>query len=162
MKKPLLIGLVILVFLGIGVMLLGYNINKNYYTTSIIPTSTHINDEVLTTPTQAQSNDMVDFTASKEVKVVIKNFEYVPKKIRIQAGTTVTWTNEDDMKHNVMLDHEDSDKPHDAKLGDDPSKFEGPLLAKGESYSFTFLNSSNNPYHCSPHPWMKGQVEVIQ
>lgn len=108
------------------------------------------------------SNDeVVDLTSEESIVVKIKNYEYVPKNIKIKNGTKVTWINEDDMKHNVMLDHEDSDKPHDASLGQDPTKFEGPLLAKGESYSFTFNTSSNNPYHCSPHPWMKGKVEVV-
>ena len=112
-------------------------------------------------PNSVSNNEVVDLTMDESITVKIKNFEYIPKNIKIKDGTTVTWINEDEIKHNVMLDHEDSDRPHDAKLGQDPTKFEGPLLAKGESYSFTFKQASDNAYHCSPHPWMKGKVEVV-
>jgi plastocyanin len=34
------------------------------------------------------------------------------------------------------------------------------LLAKGESYSFTFKKAGTYTYHCTPHPYMKGTVVV--
>ena len=111
---------------------------------------------------QAKVAEIVDTMAINEVTVKIKNFEYIPQKITIKTGTKVTWINEDDMQHNAMLDHDDSEVPHDATLGTDTHKFEGPMLAKGESYSYIFSTPSTNPYHCAPHPWMKGVVEVTQ
>ncbi len=162
-KNIFIVGLVIAASLGIGGIFLNRNISKITQDAVVVSKPTNTNNEIPDAPTaQVQSDGVVDFTTAEEVNVRIKDYEYIPKKIKIKAGTKVTWTNEDDMKHNVMLDHEDSDKPHGATLGGDPSKFEGQLLAKGESYSFTFPKASDNPYHCSPHPWMKGQVEVIQ
>ena len=43
-----------------------------------------------------------------------------------------------------------------------PDVFAGPLLAKGERYSFTFTEADSYPYHCAPHPDMKGTVVVTE
>jgi amicyanin len=106
----------------------------------------------------------VDLTAQSEVTIYIKNFIYSPADIKIKKGTKVTWVNQDDMEHNVMREHDDGDKPHGAPTKEEvkPDKLAGPLLAKGESYSFTFNEVGTNPYHCSPHPYMTGMVTVVE
>lgn len=107
---------------------------------------------------------IADLTNQAEVTMDIKNFKYEKPNIKIKKGTKVTWTNQDAIKHNVMLEHEGSDKPHDPPTAAevDPNQLAGPLLAKGESYSFTFDEVTANPYHCSPHPFMKGSVTVTE
>ena len=107
---------------------------------------------------------IVDLTNQSEVSMNIQDFKYEKPNIKIKKGTKVTWTNQDDIKHNVMLEHEGSDKPHDPPTANevDPNELAGPLLAKGESYSFTFNEVTANPYHCSPHPYMKGSVTVVE
>lgn len=106
----------------------------------------------------------IDLTNQTEVNMDIKDFKYEKPNIKIKKGTKVTWTNQDAIKHNVMLEHEGSGKPHDPPTASevDPSKLAGPLLAKGESYSFTFNEVTASPYHCSPHPYMKGSVTVVE
>src|SRR5215204_391220 len=66
--------------------------------------------------------------------------------------------------HNVMQQHDDSDVAHAASSVADvrPDVFAGPLLAKGERYSFTFTEVDSYPYHCAPHPDMKGTVVVTE
>ena len=113
-------------------------------------------------PNPTSSHEFVDLTAHDNVTVRMKNMEYIPKHIKVKKGTTVTWINEDDMEHNAMREHDESETPHGAVEHADPGTFEGPMLAKGESYSFTFNEASGNPYHCAPHPWMKGNVEVVE
>lgn len=83
-------------------------------------------------------------------KVSIENFDFQPHNIKVKVGTTVTWTNEDDARHDVTPD----------EVSDDFTGSE--LLEKGESYSFTFTKSGTYSYNCSPHPYMKGVVEVIE
>jgi amicyanin len=68
--------------------------------------------------------------------------------IRVKAGDTVTWTNNDSVRHNVVADERSAAAP------------EGPLIADGKSYSFTFTKAGTYPYHCEPHPNMKGTVVV--
>lgn len=107
---------------------------------------------------------VVDLTNQSAVRMNIKDFAYHLPNIRIKKGTTVTWTNLDAVKHNVMLEHADGGTAHDAPAPDEvkPDVFAGPLLAQGESYSFTFNEASANPYHCSPHPNMKGKITVVE
>ena len=95
---------------------------------------------------QGDNSDVSEETNS----VTIENFAYRPSKITVKKGTTVTWTNRDSTQHNIMPD----------TVSDD---FEGSeLLDRGESYSFTFDKTGTYTYHCTPHPEMTGQVEVIE
>lgn len=91
-----------------------------------------------------------DSTSTNANEVVIKDFAFGPKSITVKKGTTVTWTNRDSAKHDITPEKEDGDFV--------ASK----LLAKGESYNFTFDQLGTYPYYCSPHPYMKAAVEVIE
>lgn len=108
--------------------------------------------------------EVVDLTNQTDIHMDIKDFKYEKPNIKIKKGTTVIWTNQDAVAHNVMLDHADGDKPHDPPAANEvkSDEFAGPLLAQGESYSFTFNEVSSSPYHCSPHPYMKGSVTVVE
>lgn len=76
--------------------------------------------------------------------VTMKNMAFVPKEIRISAGDTVTWVNEDPMLHDVDL----------GSLGQSPD------LRKGETYSMTFNQPGRYDYDCDIHPGMTGTVIV--
>ena len=79
--------------------------------------------------------------------VQITDFAFSPAKIIIHKGTTVTWTNQDDAHHNVMITS-------------GPEKSDGPLLAKAETYKKQFNIAGMYEYRCTPHPYMKAIVEV--
>lgn len=98
-----------------------------------------------------QENSSQPATVSSQanaVEVEIKDSAYTPATIKVKAGTTVTWTNRDSIKHDVTAD----DKSDDAPMSE--------LLAGGESYSFTFNKTGTYTYHCTPHSFMKGTVIV--
>ncbi len=82
--------------------------------------------------------------------VEITDFSFNAKNIRVKVGTTVTWTNKDSAKHDIAPDTESANFM--------PSK----LLSMGESYSYTFTKAGMYAYHCSPHPYMKANVEVVE
>ena len=84
---------------------------------------------------------------SGKVDLTIKDYKYSPSPIRVKKGTTITWTNQDLAKHTVTVDS---------------GKWESELLAQGASYSRTFDTVGTFAYHCSPHPYMKGVVEVVE
>lgn len=88
--------------------------------------------------------------AEKTDTVEIKSFAFAPQAIKVKAGTTVTWTNQDSVKHNAAKDDGQSDGP------------DGPLLAKGESYSYTYDKPGTYTYHCDPHRSMTGVVYVTE
>ncbi len=63
----------------------------------------------------------------------------------VAPGTTVIWTNRDDIPHTVVSD----DKV-----------FKSKVLDTDEKFSFTFDKAGNFPYFCSVHPKMTGKVIV--
>lgn len=83
--------------------------------------------------------------AEQTSKVTIENFAYTPATITVKKGTIVTWTNQDDVRHDVAADG---------------GAFKSELLAKGESFSHTFDEIGTFKYHCTPHPNMIGTVIV--
>jgi amicyanin len=80
--------------------------------------------------------------------VTIENFKFSPSTITVKKGTTVTWTNNDSVKHNIV--------------GDNLDVLKGPLLEKGKTYTYTFTAAGTFMYHCDPHPYMKGTVVVTE
>ena len=80
--------------------------------------------------------------------VSIKNYMFSPMTIRVKAGTTVTWTNDDGVHHNVVADQMSSSAPN------------GQLIGQDEKYSFTFTKPGTYTFHCAPHPYMHGTVIV--
>ena len=92
------------------------------------------------TQTSPESSD-----AEGKTTVVIVDYTYEPKELTIRVGTTVTWVNEDSAEHTAT---------------DDDESFDTDLLAYGESASVTFSNPGSFNYHCAPHPFMKGIIQV--
>jgi plastocyanin len=80
-------------------------------------------------------------------EVKIDNFTFGPAALTVPAGTTVTWTNRDDIPHTVVS-------------SDDPRTFKSKVLDTDEKFSFTFANPGTYPYFCSIHPKMTGKVIV--
>ena len=82
---------------------------------------------------------------------------FVPKLVNVQLGIDnyVVWVNEDDVAHTVTPDHRHSD----GYSGD----FGSPgVVLPGETYEFLFTESQTIPYHCQPHPWMTGTLEITK
>jgi plastocyanin len=77
--------------------------------------------------------------------VAIDNFSFSPASITVPVGTTLTWTNRDDIPHTVVSD----DK-----------KFKSKALDTDEKFSFTFTEPGTYSYFCSIHPKMVAKVIV--
>ena len=91
-----------------------------------------------------------NFTASAQqkpetVEVKIDNFSFGPAELTVAVGTTVTWTNRDDIPHTVVS----TDKV-----------FKSKVLDTDEKFSYTFTQAGSFPYFCSIHPKMTGKVVV--
>jgi amicyanin len=82
---------------------------------------------------------------SAEVK--IDNFSFGPTALTVSIGSTVTWTNRDDIPHTVVS-------------SDDPKVFKSKVLDTDEKFSFTFTKAGTYAYFCSIHPKMTGKVIV--
>lgn len=99
----------------------------------------------------AQGSTSSSTETAKANEVFIKDFAFGPSKITIKKGTTVTWTNKDAAHHDISPDKKD-----------DPNFKASELLAKGQSYTYTFNAVGTYAYHCTPHPYMKAMVEVTE
>jgi plastocyanin len=76
-----------------------------------------------------------------------KSYEFEPAAIQVAAGTTVTWTNDDNFTHSVELEGQAS------PVG---------VMKPGESATHTFTTPGSYPYICTFHPQdMRGVVEVV-
>jgi len=88
---------------------------------------------------------MAQQTQAGAVEVKIDNFSFGPTMLTVAAGTTVTWTNRDDIPHTVVSDD---------KI------FKSKVLDTDEKFSYTFSKPGIYPYFCSLHPKMTGKVVV--
>ena len=80
-----------------------------------------------------------------EATVKIDNFSFSPATITVPAGTTVRWTNADDIPHTVV---------------DEDKTFRSKTLDTEEQFSYTFTKPGTYSYFCSIHPKMTGKVVV--
>src|ERR1700747_2563315 len=79
------------------------------------------------------------------VPISIDNFTFNPQKLTVKAGTTVTWTNNDDIPHAIAAVNK---------------QFKSKALDTGDAYSFTFTTPGTYQYFCSLHPHMTGAIVV--
>ncbi len=86
----------------------------------------------------------VENTKADETKVMIDNFTFEPAQLTVKAGTTVTWTNRDDIPHAVVS----------------AGKFRSKTMDTDGTFSFTFTTAGEYKYFCSLHPHMQGTVKV--
>jgi plastocyanin len=77
--------------------------------------------------------------------VKIDNFVFGPQTITVPVGTTVTWTNSDDIPHTSVSTE---------------GVFKSKVLDTDEKFSYTFTKAGTYPYYCTIHPKMTGTVVV--
>jgi plastocyanin len=79
------------------------------------------------------SSDTGEPVAATEVEMA-KSYRFDPKAISIEAGDTVTWTNEDNFTHSVQVEGQVDHK-----------------VERGESVSLTFDAPGTYDYVCTLH-----------
>jgi Icc protein len=78
-------------------------------------------------------------------QVVADNFSFAPATTAVPVGSTITWTNRDDVPHNIVSTER---------------KFKSPVLDTDQTFSHTFDAPGTYRYYCSIHPKMTGEVVV--
>jgi plastocyanin len=78
-------------------------------------------------------------------KIVVKDFMFMPTPLTVKAGSTVTWTNQDDEPHTVVSD---------------TGLFKSGGMDTNESFSFKFDKPGTYHFTCSIHPRMVGTIVV--
>jgi plastocyanin len=80
-----------------------------------------------------------------DMPVKIDNFTFTPDTVEVAVGTTVVWTNGDDIPHTVV------DADH---------KYKSSALDTGDTFSHTYTAPGTYEYFCSLHPHMTGKIIV--
>ncbi len=119
------------------------------------PTQTIITQPTVTQTLTAQPGTTGTLTATpagtqtltaQPVSVEIKGYSFNPPTITVPEGTTVTWTNNDNVTHTVTV-----------KTG---TGFDSGPLSPGETFSYGFNTTGTFDYGCSIHPSMSGEIIV--
>ncbi|GEM_PF-3044347 len=88
-----------------------------------------------------------DEQKTSQFSVALKSFAFVPSSLRVAKGDKVVFVNADPAGHTVTADG---------------GAFSSPLLRQNESFILdtSKLSPGMYAYHCNPHPFMKGTLNV--
>ena len=81
--------------------------------------------------------------AAQPVEVVIDHHAFTPETLSVRKGETVRWVNRDTVPHAVSV-----------------GEVSSPVLAPGESFEWTFLQSALLSYGCPLHSRMEARLKV--
>ena len=81
-----------------------------------------------------------------ENEVWMQNIAFVPQTLTVNPGTTVTWTNKDNVAHTVTRQ----------------GMFDSGQLQPGETFTYTFNTEGTYDYICTIHLGMNGTIIVAQ
>lgn len=76
----------------------------------------------------------------------LKDFEFSPASLTVNAGDTVYWKNDDTVAHHLVLTVAGREEVH--------------ALPPGGEVGVTFTQPGSIRYRCQPHPFMQGVVQV--
>ena len=78
--------------------------------------------------------------------IAIRDFKFSPATLTVRPGASIDVTNDDSAPHSVTAD--------------DGSSFDSRTLQQGESATITAPRTGRYAYHCTVHPFMKGELVV--
>jgi len=94
------------------------------------------------------------------------HFKPVEARAILGLSNKVIWTNNDSVAHTVTADGPQYtdviNGNFDSLAHPDQTAANGYIEPGGGTWSFTFTKVGEFGYHCSPHPWMKGKVDVVE
>ena len=91
------------------------------------------------------ASDPAAFAAGKDHTVRIEGMKFVPEKLEVAAGDTITWTNADIVPHTVTAQ---------------AAKIESGSIDGGKSWKLVAKRKGEMPYVCRFHPMMRGTISV--
>jgi plastocyanin len=78
--------------------------------------------------------------------IAIRDFKFSPATLTVRHGASIDVTNDDSAPHSVTADDGDS--------------FDSGTLQQGESATIKVARAGRYAYHCTVHPFMKGELVV--
>lgn len=86
---------------------------------------------------------------------------FVPNEVRGVLGLSnrIVWTNNDSATGHTVTTSDDYTDQINGVF--DSTQILGTVIQPGETFEFTFTKEGTYAYHCTPHPHMKGVVEIV-
>ena len=138
--------------IGLIAVIIGAALGVSYYQLYYIP---EFNAKPVIPEKVINPSDTTTITIVPGAENPAQEQNFLPKTMKVQLGVNnrVVWKNAGESAHTVT-----PDKPFkDAYSGD----FGSPGVIKpGGTYQFVFTQEAVIPYHCEPHPWMKGTITI--
>lgn len=135
-------------------IIIGSSIGIIFYTSFYLPESLAKPsvDEHILHPVKESIIEIIEGSASSS-----QQDNFVPKLVNIQLGidNRVIWKNVDTTAHTVTPDHRTEDS-YSGVFGSQG------VIKPGYDYEFLFTEDVIIEYHCEPHPWMKGKLEITK
>lgn len=98
-----------------------------------------------TTSDSTSASSPANAPTTGTAEITIKNFAFAPPNASIKAGTTVTFSNQDNQPHTATADD---------------GSFDAGTIAAGASTTHRFDSATTIKYHCSFHPFMTATITV--
>jgi len=86
--------------------------------------------------------------ARSKVRIEMKDIQFGPRKVKLARGATVTWTNRDQVAHDVT---------QGSRVY---NEFTSPDVEPGQSFRHTFDEPGEVRYRCTIHANMEGEFRV--
>lgn len=114
--------------------------------TSATDSPTPAGESSAAAPSSALSSipGVTESEAGDRVEIAIDNFAFSLAELSVPAGTTIVFTNEDDVVHVLS----------------EGGQLQSPDLAAGDSYEVTLDQPGTIPYICNIHQYMRVSIRV--
>jgi plastocyanin len=100
------------------------------------------------TPEVQTSTQSDEQQANDLVSIGIKDIKFVPADATAKVGQKITWTNNENIPHNVTAT--------------DGADFASDTLQKGDTFEFTPTKAGTIKYVCTIHSGQSGEIEVTR
>jgi plastocyanin len=97
-------------------------------------------------------DEVVEVKISKGSSAISNTQFYAPPEVQVAAGSSIKWTNDDDVVHTVT-----QGKPSE---GGNSTGFNSGPIQPGGTFVHFFDESETVEYYCTIHPHMIGKVMV--
>lgn len=98
-----------------------------------------------TAPAERPERGVAPEPGAATVRAEIQDFAFSPRRLVVPAGATISFTNAGAVEHSVTVDG---------------GGFDSGSIQPGGTAAITFTTPGVYPFHCTPHPFMTGSVEV--
>ncbi len=140
--------------IGLIAVIIGAALGVSYYQLYYIP---ELNAKPIISEKILKPGDVTTITIVPGAENQAQEQNFVPKLIAAQLGVNnkVIWKNTGEVGHTVTPDknYEFTDS-YSGKFGSSG------IVQPGKTYEFLFTQETKIKYHCEPHPWMSGEIDV--